>query len=33
MDDCYVGCTHRLLQDNLKLTVHPMFTVPNVFGV
>ena len=32
-DDCYVGCTHRSLQDNLKSTVHSMFTVPNVFGV
>ena len=32
-DDCYMGCTHRSLQDNLKLTVHSMFTVPNVFGV
>ena len=31
-DDCYVGRTHHLLQDNLKLTVHSMFTVPNVFG-
>ena len=32
-DDCYMGCTHRLLQDNLILTVHPMFTEPNMFGV
>ena len=32
-DDCYVGHTHRSLQDNLKSTVHSMFTVPNVFGV
>ena len=32
-DDCYVGCTHHSLQDNLELTVHSMFTVPNVFGV
>ena len=31
-DDCYMSCTHRLLQDNLKLTIHPMFTIPNVFG-
>ena len=31
-DDCYVGCTHRSLQDNLESTVHSMFTVPNVFG-
>ena len=31
-DDCYVGCTHRLLQDNLESTIHSMFTVPNVFG-
>ena len=31
-DDCYVGRTHRLLQDNLELTVHSMFTVANVFG-
>ena len=31
-DDCYVGHTHRSLQDNLKLTVHSMFTVPNMFG-
>ena len=31
-DDCYVGRTHRSLQDNLELTVHSMFTVPNVFG-
>ena len=31
-DDSYVGCTHCLLQDNLELTVHSMFTVPNVFG-
>ena len=32
-DDCYVGRTHHSLQDNLKLTVHSMFTVPNMFGV
>ena len=32
-DDCYMGRTHCSLQDNLKLTVHSMFTVPNVFGV
>ena len=32
-DDCYVGFTHHSLQDNLKSTVHSMFTVPNVFGV
>ena len=32
-DDCYVGCTHRSLQDNLKLMVCSMFTVLNVFGV
>ena len=31
-DDCYMGRTHRSLQDNLKLTVCSMFTVPNVFG-
>ena len=31
-DDCYMGRTHCLFQDNLKLTVRPMFTVPNVFG-
>ena len=31
-DDCYMGRTHRSLQDNLELTVHSMFTVPNVFG-
>ena len=31
-DDCYVGCTHHLLQDNLESTVCSMFTVPNVFG-
>ena len=31
-DDCYVGCTHHSLQDNLESTVHSMFTVPNVFG-
>ena len=31
-DDCYVGHTHRSLQDNLDLTVHSMFTVPNMFG-
>ena len=32
-DDCYMGCTHCLLQDNLESTVRSMFTVPNVFGV
>ena len=32
-DDCYVGCTHRSLQDKFKSTVHSMFTVPNVFGL
>ena len=32
-DDCYVGCTHHLLQDNLESMVCSMFTVPNVFGV
>ena len=32
-DDCYVGHTHHSLQNNLELTVCPMFTVPNVFGV
>ena len=31
-DDCYMGRTHHSLQDNLKSTVHSMFTVPNVFG-
>ena len=31
-DDCYVGHTHRSLQDKLESTVHSMFTVPNVFG-
>ena len=31
-DDCYVGRTHCSLQDNLELTVHSMFTVPNVIG-
>ena len=31
-DDCYVGRTHRSLQDNLESTVYSMFTVPNVFG-
>ena len=31
-DDCYVGCTHHSLQDNLKSIVCSMFTVPNVFG-
>ena len=31
-DDCYVGHTHHSLQDTLELTVHSMFTVPNVFG-
>ena len=31
-DDCYVGRTHRLLQDKLKSIVCSMFTVPNVFG-
>ena len=32
-DDCYMGHTHRSLQDNLELMVCSMFTVPNVFGV
>ena len=31
-DDCYVGRTHRSLQDKLESTVCSMFTVPNVFG-
>ena len=31
-DDCYVGHTHHSLQDNLKLIVCYMFTVPIVFG-
>ena len=31
-DDCYMGHTHRSLQDNLELTVCSMFTVPKVFG-
>ena len=31
-DDCYVGGTHHLLQDNLESIVRSMFTVPNVFG-
>ena len=31
-DDCYVGCTHCSLQDNLESTVCSMFTVPNMFG-
>ena len=31
-DDCYVGHTHRSLQDNFESTVCSMFTVPNVFG-
>ena len=31
-DDCYMGRTHHLLQDNLKLMVCSMFTVPNMFG-
>ena len=31
-DDCYVGCTHRLLQDKLESIVCSMFTVPNMFG-
>ena len=31
-DDCYMGCTHRSLQDKLKSIVRSMFTVPNVFG-
>ena len=30
--DCYMGHTHHLLQDKLKLIVCSMFTVPNVFG-
>ena len=32
-DDCYVGRTHRSLQDKLESIVCSMFTVPNVFGV
>src|SRR5579863_1628406 len=32
-DDCYMGRTHRSLQDKLKSIVCSMFTVPNVFGV
>ena len=32
-DDCYVGHTHRSLQDKLESIVCSMFTVPNVFGV
>ena len=31
-DDCYVGCTHRSLQDKLESIVRSMFTVPNMFG-
>ena len=31
-DDCYMGCTHRSLQDKLESIVCSMFTVPNVFG-
>ena len=31
-DDCYMGCTHCSLQDNLELMVCSMFTVSNVFG-
>ena len=31
-DDCYVGRTHRSLQDKLESIVGFMFTVPNVFG-
>ena len=31
-DDCYMGRTHRSLQDKLESIVHSMFTVPNVFG-
>ena len=31
-DDCYMGRTHHLLQDNLKLMVCSMFTVPNMLG-
>ena len=31
-DDCYVGHTHRSLQDKLESIVCSMFTVPNVFG-
>ena len=31
-DDCYMGHTHRLLQDNLKSMVCSMFTVLNMFG-
>ena len=32
-DDCYMGRTHRLLQDKLESIVCSMFTIPNVFGV
>ena len=31
-DDCYMGCTHHSLQDNLESIVCSMFTVPNMFG-
>ena len=31
-DDCYVGRTHRSLQDQLESIVCSMFTVPNMFG-
>ena len=31
-DDCYMGHTHRSLQDKLELIVCSMFTVPNMFG-
>ena len=31
-DDCYMGHTHRSLQDKLESIVCSMFTVPNVFG-
>ena len=31
-DDCYMGRTHRSLQDKLESIVCSMFTVPNVFG-
>ena len=31
-DDCYMGHTHRLLQDKLESIVCSMFTIPNVFG-
>ena len=31
-DDCYMGRTHRSLQDKLESIVCSMFTVPNMFG-